>query len=76
MSNNSSVRRSRRGLSVATAVVLVGGCGGANPPPADTSSADRALLESAERPLQRAHDAEEISAQRKTELDQKIEQAE
>lgn len=76
MSGNYSVHAIRRGLPVAVGLLSIAGCGGTNPPPAAPVAADRALLESAERPLQRAHEAEAISAGRKSDLDEKLEQAE
>jgi hypothetical protein len=65
----------RYGLLISATLVLLAGCGGA-PAPAEPAPGDRALLESAERPLQRAHQAEDTSDQRKADLDKKLEQAE
>ena len=76
MSSNGFSRCIRGGLPVAAALLSIGGCGGANAPPAEPSATDRALLESAERPLQRARAAETISGERKADLDQKLDQVE
>lgn len=76
MLSNDSVRDVYRRFLAAVALFLIAGCGGGNPPPAEPAPGDRALLESAQRPLQRAHEAEAVSGQRKADLDQKLEQAE
>ena len=64
------------GFLLAAMLGLLNGCGGGKPAPAEPAPGDRVLLESAERPLQRAHEAEEISDQRKADLDKKIDQSE
>jgi hypothetical protein len=65
----------RRIFALAVAI-SIGGCGGSNPPPPEPAPRDRALLESAERPLQRARQAEVISDQRKADLDKQLEKSE
>jgi hypothetical protein len=74
------IDNSRRSLGsrllLAAAVALIGGCGGSKPPPPETAPGDRALLESAQRPLQRAHEAEVMSGERKADLDQKLGESE
>jgi hypothetical protein len=66
----------RRCLLAVAVLALIGGCGSGTPPPSESAPGDRALLESAERPLQRAHEAEAVSGERKADLDQKLREAE
>jgi hypothetical protein len=66
----------------AAAAITLGGCSGGDSGKAaeaqtdDAASQNRELLNAVKRPLDRAHEVEDISAARKGELDKQIETAE
>lgn len=69
-------------IPMVAAALALGGCGGKNSetekatePAADTSQ-DRALLNAAQEPLDRAHEVEDIAAGRKGQLDEEIKASE
>ena len=58
-------------------VLALSGCGGGDAPDeqAGADTGDHALLDAAKEPLDKAHAVEDISAGRKAQLDEEIEQA-
>jgi hypothetical protein len=73
-------RTERRAIAIITVALALGACAGGDPdeaPEVDAeSSRDRALLDAAQQPLDRARGVQDIAAGRKGDLDAQINEAE
>jgi hypothetical protein len=62
-------------LSSLAVALSLAGCGGGKAPEEQADAGDHALLDAAREPLEKAHEVEDVSAGRKAQLDEEIDQA-